>query len=281
MAMLDVKPQSDLHSSFTYSIPKLKKGFDMEYTPEKIELIKKTVCKGATNDELELFLHFCTRTGLDPLARQIWSVARGNQRTIQVSIDGLRLVADRTGQYAPGEAPAFSYDERGRLVSATSFVKKLTQDGVWHTVSANVFMEEFDPGTVFWKKMPRVMLSKVAEAHALRKAFPMELSGIYAQEEMEQAGNPIEIDAMEIDAMKIDSPLKVSEKCKELEAIEALIEEALEGREHLRVRVLKAYGVKHIGDIPSNKLDSVHKRILTYIEKEKELNECSKELQVS
>ncbi len=160
----------------------------IEFTHDKIELLKNTVCKGANNDEFQLFLHVCKRTGLDPFMRQIYSISRGNQRTIQTGIDGLRLIAERTGRYAPGKEPTFGYDEKRNLISATSYIKKLTSDGVWHEVSSTCFSTEFNPGNnPMWKKMPHVMLAKCAEAAALRRAFPAEMSGIYTNEEMAQA----------------------------------------------------------------------------------------------
>ena len=142
---------------------------------------------GATDAELEMFLHICKHTGLDPLMKQIYSIPRGGQRTTQTSIDGFRLIAERTGRYSPGRESTFSYNEQGGIISATSWVRKMTPDGTWHDVAATVFMSEFKGSTPFWTKMPHVMLAKVAEAVALRKAFPADLSGIYTADELDQA----------------------------------------------------------------------------------------------
>jgi phage recombination protein Bet len=176
---------------------------------ERIDLITRTVAKGASPDELRLFLSVCERTGLDPLARQIHAVKRWDKSqnrevmAIQTGIDGLRLVADRTGRYAPGRDPAFTYDADGTLVSATSFVKKQTADGTWHEVAASARLDEYQQTTKsgeptsFWRRMPHVMLAKVAEALALRRAFPMELSGIYSSDEMQQADHAAEPGSIE------------------------------------------------------------------------------------
>lgn len=165
----------------------------------KKELLKRTICKGSTDEELELFIHACKRTGLDPFMKQIYAVKRwsGSEKrevmTMQTSIDGFRVIAERTGRYAPGAETKYEYDSEKNLISATSYVKKLTLDGTWHVVSATAFFDEYAQRTKdgnlsqFWGKMPHVMLAKCAESLALRKAFPAELSGIYTMEEMSQA----------------------------------------------------------------------------------------------
>jgi len=169
------------------------------FDKDKIQLIKDTIARGATNDEFKIFLHVCQKTGLDPFAKQIWLVKRWDSNlkresmSIQTGIDGYRLIADRTGNYSPGKATTFSYDEVGRLKSATAYVLKRTADGTWHEVSSTVHWEEYAAYkkdgnlTGMWEKLGHTMLSKVAESHALRRAFPTDLSGLYTKDEMEQA----------------------------------------------------------------------------------------------
>lgn len=168
----------------------------------KVQLLKDTICKDSTDDELELFAYTCKRLGLDPFARQIHPVKRFDSTlnrevmTIQTGIDGYRLIADRTGRYAPGAAPTFQFDKNGNLFSATSYVKKMTSDGTWHVVEATAHYREYvalkrdGKPNFMWATKPYIMLSKCSEALALRKAFPAELSGVYTKEEMDQANNP-------------------------------------------------------------------------------------------
>lgn len=163
-----------------------------------LDLLKRTICKGATDDELKLFVMVCQRTGLDPFARQIHAVKRwdGKEKrevmSIQTGIDGYRLIADRTGLYAGSDEPKYDTETEKNPGKATVTVWKLVAgQRVPFTRSArwDEFVQTTKEGNVtrFWAKMPYLMLGKVAEALALRAAFPQELSGIYTHEEMDQA----------------------------------------------------------------------------------------------
>lgn len=145
----------------------------------------------ASNADLALFFHTCKRTGLDPFARQIYMIRRGGKQTMQTGIDGLRLVAQRTVERT---GQTLGYEDTTWADAA----------GVWHDLwlgsnapaAARVVVirdgqrfpgvahaTEYAQNTPTWREKPALMLAKCAEAAALRKAFPMDLSGIYAPEE--------------------------------------------------------------------------------------------------
>jgi phage recombination protein Bet len=165
--------------------------------PDKIALIRSTIADGATADELKLFLYHCSRTALDPLAKQIYFQKRFNKRrqryemTVITGIDGYRLVADRTGQYAGNDDPVF--DDEADPKKATVTVYKII-DHTRCPFTASARWDQYYPGEeqgFMWRKMPHLMLGKCAEALALRKAFPAELSGLYIKEEMDQADQEV------------------------------------------------------------------------------------------
>lgn len=174
------------------------------YSAEQIDLIKNQICKGANDHELKLFLMVCQRTGLDPFSRQVHAVKRWNAKTqredmsIQTGIDGFRLIAERTGKYAGNDDPVYDVEDARNPGKATVTVWKMVNgQRVAFTRSArwSEFVQTTKDGrpTKFWEKMPYLMLGKVAEALALRTAFPQDLSGLYTVEEMGQADNDAEV----------------------------------------------------------------------------------------
>jgi phage recombination protein Bet len=178
------------------------------FSGDQVALIKRQIAKDCSDDELKLFLYQCARTGLDPFSRQIYAIVRKQwnpetrekepKMTIQTGIDGLRLIAERTKRYAPGPEPVFEYDAAKKIRKATAYVKKRTDpDGTWHMVEASAYYDEYvqlynGQPQGQWSK-PHMMLGKCAEALALRKAFPAEMSGIYTGDEIQEvSAEPID-----------------------------------------------------------------------------------------
>lgn len=188
---------------------------------KKLELIKKKCCIGFAQYEIDHFLYVIEKTKLDPLMNQIYAVKISGKLSIQTSIDGLRLLAERTGNYSPGEDVYYEYDDDGKIIYSKATVKKKTDDGIWHNITARAYWEEYAKegvGGRFWKQLPHLMIAKCAEALALRKAFPNDLSGLYIKEEMDQSSKEIVeyINEQQFDKIKeLISDLS-SEKYKEL-----------------------------------------------------------------
>lgn len=190
-------------------LPKLMSLVPKDQSPKLyLDLVKSQImgvdAKGnqRPDDDTLLFLYVAKRTGLDPLTKQIYAIYRWNSRqgkelmTIQASIDGMRLVAQRTKGYAGQDDVVYDDETKTYPGKATVTVYKLMgRERVSFTASARwgEYVQKDSKGMpmVMWAKMPYLMLGKCAEALALRKAFPNELSGIYAPEEMAQEANPL------------------------------------------------------------------------------------------
>lgn len=165
----------------------------IDFSPETVELIKRTIAKDATDDELKLFLHQCKRTQLDPMTRQIYFMKRAGKVSIQTSIDGFRVIAERSGDYAGQDEPVFSKDQESGEMFCKVTVYRFRNDLRYPAAVGVAYWKEYCPASgqdFMWKKMPHTMLSKVAEALALRKAYPQDLSGLYTGDEMAQADKP-------------------------------------------------------------------------------------------
>lgn len=159
-------------------------------TPAQVDLIKSQIAVGASDDELKLFLHVADKSSLDPLSRQIYFIKRSGKMTIQTGIDGFRAVADRTGQYVGSSDPVF--EDNGNIPAKATVTVNKVVGGIVGNFTATARWQEYYPGKsqgFMWDKMPHTMLGKCAEALALRKAFPAQLSGLYTSDEMDQAGD--------------------------------------------------------------------------------------------
>lgn len=205
------------------------------YTGAQMALIKRTVAKDTNPDEFDLFMSVARMKGLDPFSKQISAIVfnkdKADKRSMSIitTIDGMRAIAARSGRYRPDEdEPNFAYDADLKdpqtnplgLVKATVriYISDPTVAGGWKHATGVAYWDEFAPITEEWDwgeqrgqrvktgrmkldgnwpKMGRVMLAKCAEAQALRKAFPEDLSGLYEGSELDRA-QIIDVTATEI-----------------------------------------------------------------------------------
>ncbi len=173
-----------------------------ELTYEQKELLKRTLVKDATDDEFAMFVYQCNRTGLDPFSRQLYAFKNRGKLTINATIDGFRLIAERTGQI-DGQLGPFWCGQDGvwrdvwleakpPAASKVGILRKGCREPFWGVAIYTGYVQTTAEGrpTNRWAVDPAGMLAKCAEGLGLRKAFPQELSGLYTTEEMEQSTNP-------------------------------------------------------------------------------------------
>lgn len=176
----------------------------------KLATLRDTLASDLHDVEFELFLEVCRATGLNPFQKQIYAIARGQDRnrklTFQTGIDGYRLLADRTGKYAGQDDPEWCGEDgvwrdiwTGSEPPFAARVRVYRKDtdrpftGIARYSEYVQTMKDYNsqktvPNSM-WAKMPTNQLAKCAEALALRKAFPADMAGVYTEDEMGQADN--------------------------------------------------------------------------------------------
>ncbi|GMA64728.1 hypothetical protein GCM10025859_51680 [Alicyclobacillus fastidiosus] len=162
-----------------------------------MELIKNTVAKGTTNDELEMFLYLAGQYGLDPFKKEIWCIKydKNSAATIMTSRDGYLKIAqsnvdfDGIKSFVVREGDVFEIDAMGDQVTHKFGTKRGRIIGAWAIAYHKrlkpqicfVDFDEYNQGNSTWKKYPSAMIQKVAEAFVLKRQFG--INGLVTQEE--------------------------------------------------------------------------------------------------
>jgi phage recombination protein Bet len=177
-------------------------------------VLRRTKYCHLSEDQFELLIITCQRRGLDPWLDQVYAITEtgsgsgiaGRSRLlVLMTIQGLRDLAESTGQYGHQLGPFWcGPDRRWRRGWVNSEPPTLARVGVVRNgAQANPFwgVARWDEAAQFseppsatcpgrlapsWARMPSFMLAKVAEAMALRKAFPSKLGGLYTDDEIDR-----------------------------------------------------------------------------------------------
>lgn len=172
------------------------------FSDEQKQIVRDSLANGASEQEFSILWEMAKARNLDPLKREVFFVKRwdgSKQRevwSVQVSIDGLRLQAARTGDYDGQDDTEFEYNDKGELLLART---KVYRKGISRPFVGTAYWKEYvqltkdGKPTSMWANKPHVMLSKCSESLALRKAFPDETAGLYTTEEMPESQAKVEM----------------------------------------------------------------------------------------
>jgi len=132
----------------------------IDFSPNQLGLIKRTVAKDLSNDEFDVFMSIATGNGLNPFKKQIYAIVYNKNKpdkrnvTYITSIIGYRSIASRSGAYRPDEdAPRIHIDESLKdpkrnplgIEYAEVTVHKFGPDGKWYPITGRAYWEELAP----------------------------------------------------------------------------------------------------------------------------------------
>jgi phage recombination protein Bet len=175
-------------------------------TQDEITIVKNSIAKGATDEELKFCLTVARRYRLDPFKQQIWFIKRWDSNAdngqggtgarvwvAQVGIYGMAHIAGRDHRdygsiSLPEYGPMIELEIEGNKVRGPEWARvKIFKKGIAEPSIGEAFFEEYCPkqykNTLFWRTMPHRMIAKCAKAQGIREAYP-DLGGLYIPEEM-------------------------------------------------------------------------------------------------
>ena len=154
-----------------------------QYNPQQIQLIRDMCARDCTDNEFLLLMQLAKTYQLDPFAKQIWAVKYGNNpAAIFCGRDGFLAIAHRSGKF-DGMESGTRKDGDDLIGWCRVYRKDMSRP-----FEVEVSLSEYSTGKNLWQTKPKTMIVKVAESHALRRAFG--ISGLYAPEEIDTGDRP-------------------------------------------------------------------------------------------
>lgn len=168
----------------------------LNFSEDQINLIRNNVAKGATEDELRIFLYLANQYNLDPFKKEIWFTKYGNQTNIMTSRDGYLKFAQTSHEFGGlisfvvHEGDAFEIDAGEYKITHRFGTKRGKIIGAWARCDRKgkkpfisyVSFEEYNQNNSIWRKYPSAMIQKVAEVFVLKRAFG--INGLVTKEEI-------------------------------------------------------------------------------------------------
>jgi hypothetical protein len=195
------------------------------------------------------FINACKRTGLDPTAKQIYAAVIGGKWTVLVGVDGMRVVAQRTGEYDGQDPIEWQAEQDGPWSTTpgpgTPYAARISiyRKNIGRPLVQTVTFKEFGGTGGNWTKRPSHMLGIRAETHGFRRLFPQDLSGLYTAEDFDSDSIDTS-DALVIEASENWAALIETAKTKD--DITAVVERAKAANEFtdiIRTKALTRYGM--------------------------------------
>lgn len=178
---------------------------------ERQRVLRRTRYSHLTESQYKLLIATAIERKLSPWLDHLWVTSIPgpvrNELVVVAKLQALRDIAETSGEYDTQYGPAWCGDD-GKWkkfwpknippsAARVGVLRKGRSKPLWCTAyweesavvevdrTGHPMSENGKPVlTRAWERMPRFMLAKVAEAMALRRAFPQELSGLYIAEEL-------------------------------------------------------------------------------------------------
>ena len=159
-----------------------------QYPPELINTIKNTVAKGATNEELQLFMQTARMYNLNPFLKEIWFVKNKDGSCMTMtSRDGYLKIAKQNPNFKKCQSMVvyendtfeiemnmgeilnihhkFSQNDRGKIIGAYAILKTHSNDNL----VCYCDFKEYNKNNNVWRKYPSAMIRKCAENDVLKR----------------------------------------------------------------------------------------------------------------